>query len=146
MTKTKTTTSTVLVVDPRAARVLAAVRARGSDATTLRDAAHEASHALEFNIRKWDRTSIDRVVQRRKVSRADISSEVLARAVEQLVCKELGVDPDGDVMRWALVTSMEALKFDRISFEPDMFADLVRSAMKRRVAIEMAALVISLGA
>lgn len=104
--------------DPRAARIIAAVQARGSDAADLRDAAHEAHHAIEFKARRWDRTSIHRAVEAGSKRRAHVlaspsiiamTDEVTARAVEQMVCSELGVDC-GSVTSWATITLLEAQK------------------------------------
>lgn len=74
--------------------VILTVRARGSDAITLRDAAHEASHALEYGLDEWDRASIDERLSRVKSPRDRFNSEVHARAVEKLVCVHFGVDYD----------------------------------------------------
>ena len=38
-----------------AAKTVEWVRSKGSDADNLRDAAHEASHALQVKPRRWDR-------------------------------------------------------------------------------------------
>jgi hypothetical protein len=76
-----------------AERVLAAVRARGSDARDVRDAAHEASHALQFRLPNWNRTLIDLHMHRVRPA-ARVRSEVIARAVEQLVCERVGFPYD----------------------------------------------------
>jgi len=46
---------------PKADALILAIRARGSDTTNLRDAAHEAHHhALSAGVRgKWTRVNID---------------------------------------------------------------------------------------
>lgn len=76
----------------RAEALIAAVRAKGSDARDLRDAAHEAHHALTAGAKRWTRSSIDRAIKRKVKRIGDrVNEEILARAVEQIVCTELGV-------------------------------------------------------
>lgn len=123
-------------------RLILAIRARGSDASDLRDAAHEACHALEFDVPEgsWDRESIDKVVQRRNRKRDRSSawaSEILARAVEQLVCADLGVEC-WSVEKCVGVACMEAIKLDRINYDFDLFVRLVQLRMASVEAREMA--------
>ena len=93
-----------------AEELILAVQSRGSDAIDLRDAAHEASHALEAGARRWDREAIHRALLRKFRRPGDlVASEVEARAVEQLVCAHFGVDC-GKVERWADWSILEALK------------------------------------
>lgn len=91
-------------------QLIAAVRANGNDARDLRDAAHEAHHALEAKVKrgKWDRETIHCAVMKMGLGRA-IQSEIMARAVEQIVCADLCADC-GTVEEWAMVACMEALK------------------------------------
>lgn len=140
-----TSTPTTPTLPVSAEAVVLAVRALGSDTTNLRDAAHEASHALELRVPrgKWSRVTIDRYAQRKKLGRGDISSEILARAVEQIVCERLGV-PIASVDRLAAVAAMESNKLDRVSFDPDVFASMVRQMMSSKRAGEMADAVIAL--
>jgi len=94
--------------------IIDAVRARGNNPRNLRDAAHEAHHALDAKVRgKWDRENIHRHVRRMGNGRAALS-EIMARAVEQIVCARCGVDPGGDVDHWALMSAMESIKNDRV--------------------------------
>ncbi len=46
-------------VSLQAAKIIEAVRARGNDPRDLRDAAHEAHHALEVKAKDWDRDAGD---------------------------------------------------------------------------------------
>lgn len=93
-----------------AEQLIAAVRSNGNDPRDLRDAAHEAHHALEAKVKrgKWDRETIHRAVMKMGLGRA-VQSEIMARAVEQIVCADLGVDC-GTVEKWAMIACMEALK------------------------------------
>ncbi len=125
--------------------LIAIIRAHGNDAINLRDAAHEAHHAIEAGVPagKWDRETIHRYVVR--MGRADAArSEIRARAVEQIVCRRFGVDC-GTVEKWALIAYMEAAKH-RIPFFPsvEMVADLVTRAMAAPEAEAMADAVIAL--
>lgn len=115
-----------------AEQIILAIRARGSDATDLRDAAHEAHHAIEAGIPegKWDRDTISRAVKRKGRSWA-AASEVKARAVEQVVCMRLGV-PAGrhPLEQWVLVSCMEAMKFR----EPFLEYTVALKAVQRRMS------------
>lgn len=108
--------------------LLLAIRARGSDATTLRDAAHEACHALQWRVtKKWTRDNIH--AKRPKARSSGVADEITARAVEQLVCARLGVDC-GTVERWADVCWLETLKNERISLPTGSWlADQIRTRM-----------------
>jgi hypothetical protein len=77
-------------MNTEAPRIVAAVRARGSDAADVRDAAHEASHAIQHRLPSWHRNLIDLHMRRMRM-RPRLLSEVRARAVEQLVCARLDV-------------------------------------------------------
>lgn len=116
----------------RAKALIDAIRARGSNARDLRDAAHEAYHAIDAGLSSgWDREVIHRALCRKHRRPIDLlMSEVMARAVEQIVCADLGVDPGGDVDRWAMVSAMEAIKFRLPHAEPSVFARYVRKAME----------------
>lgn len=116
------------------ADIIAAVRALGSDAGDLRDAAHEAHHALDARVPRgrWDRQTIDRAVFRMGAKRAAFS-EVMARAVEQLVCADLGV-PCDSVEDYAAIAVLEAAGAGLDLGSANDFAALVRHAMGTRVA------------
>lgn len=107
---------------------LAIVQARGSDARDVRDAAHEACHALQWGVtRPWTRDNIHAKKPRDRVS--GIRSELLARAVEQLVCAEFAIDC-GTVEKWAHVCWMEMLKNERIELPTNGWIETqVRAAM-----------------
>lgn len=111
------------VVTPDA--LVAAVRARGSDADDARDAAHEALHALRAGrpwqrgrrhvlADGWDREVIHAALVRSKRGRERIGAylfaeEVLARAVERIVCRRVGHDI-GDPEHWLFIAAMEGTK------------------------------------
>lgn len=101
------------VVTPDA--LVAAVRARGSDADDARDAAHEALHALRAGLADgWDREVIHAALVRSKRGRERIEAylfaeEVLARAVERIVCRRVGHDI-GDPEHWLFIAAMEGTK------------------------------------
>ena len=89
------------------------VQGRGSDAKDARDAAHEACHAIRWKVTKrWTRDNIH--ARRPRIKSDGVAEEIMARAVEQLVCASLGVDC-GSVEKWAMVCWMEMLKNERIS-------------------------------
>lgn len=112
--------------------VILAIRARGSDATDLRDAAHEAWHAIEAAIPEgqWDRNTISARVKRKGRGWA-AASEVKARAVEQIVCQRMGVPAGRHKLEdWVGTSCMEAIKF-REPFLP--YTDAL-AAVKRYMA------------
>lgn len=86
------------------------LRARGVDDTDLRHCVHEASHALDAKLRHpWSNKRIDAAMKRIGPGRA-ARSEILARAVEQIVCKRLGVETE-TLDHWVSMSVMEAIKF-----------------------------------
>ena len=86
------------------------LRARGVDDTDLRHCVHEASHALDAKLRHpWSNKRIDAAMKRIGPGRA-ARSEILARAVEQIVCKRLGVETE-TLDHWVGMSVMEAIKF-----------------------------------
>ena len=131
------------------ADLVAIVRARGSDANEARDAAHEACHALSWGVKKpWTRDNIH--ARKPKDSRIfgpmpGVREEILARAVEQLVCARLGYDC-GTVEKWAMVCWMEMIKNEGISLptEGNWLVTRVREDMKTERAAAMADRVLAL--
>lgn len=118
------------------AALIAAVRARGSDVQDVRDAAHEAAHALPRNLRDWSRRSVDRAMQRIDLKRR-LREETTVRAMEQVVCRELGA-PCPSVEACALTTAMETLHYERVSIDPETFAAGVHAAMTDRATLRLA--------
>lgn len=123
--------------------LVAIVRARGSDAEDPRDAAHEACHALEWGVtKKWTRNNIH--AKKPRARAFGVSSEILARAVEQLVCRDLGVDC-GSIEKWAAVCWMEMLKNEGIVLPTgDWLPDAVKQAMRHDRARRYADAVLAL--
>lgn len=83
----------------------------GSDAVTIRDAAHEACHALDTDTPQghWDRETIHKYMLEKFPNAADqVAAEAFARAVEWHVCQRLG--EKYDLKHWAFITYMETLK------------------------------------
>lgn len=127
---------------------VAAVRAKGSDAADVRDAAHEACHAISWKVpAPWTRDNIHaRKPEDHRIFGAmpGVREEVLARAVEQIVCEELGVDCGG-VAKWAMVCWMEMLKNERVELPTDGWLEKeIQEAMRGERAKAMAAQVLKL--
>ena len=126
--------------------ILAAVRARGSDARDLRDATHEAAHALDARARRWDRESIHRALLRRY--RRDpagwMRSEVVVRAVEQIVCETCGVDP-GPVELWAGTAILESIRNGLITLGYAEFAAAVVEELRKPATRLIAEQILALG-
>ncbi len=126
-----------VVIPPRgaSAAIMEAVRARGATPRDLREAAHEACHALELGVRvgAWDWASIDlmiRLVPNDRAARFLRSSrrnmvvgpgmyEITARTVERLVCARLGVDAGdpADLARTAVVeAARHGVQFESVEW------------------------------
>lgn len=131
-----------------AQRVISAVRARGSDAEDLRDAAHEAVHGLLGNLSSWGRNDIGRSLAGRLRSfygRSEVTGEeITARAVEAIVCERLCVEHS--IERFTGVTLLEAIHGGVVIPVSDAeFAGFVRTRMKRPEAQALADRIIGLG-
>lgn len=120
-----------------ATQIIDAVRSRGSNATDLRDAAHEACHAIEYGVRgSWNREAIHaailRTAKRSSILGGNVfaTAEIHARAVEQLVGRKLGVDV-GTVESWAGLATLEALTNSGFRFPSvPWLVDEIEKAMK----------------
>lgn len=126
-------------------QLIDAINARGltPPAKSLRDAAHEAHHALSVKLRgKWDRERTNRALERRGRGRM-VADEIMARAVEQIVCTDLGVEC-GPVEKWAGVSCMEAIKNSRLSLPYDMVLAGVQRALTSKAARKAADAVLRL--
>jgi hypothetical protein len=92
-----------------------AIRRRGSNPRNLRDAAHEACHALEVGLRQpWQRERIHSALCEKVTgpgghldNASFVAAELRARAVETLVCQAFEVDYD--IEGWAAISYVEAL-------------------------------------
>ena len=127
-------------------KLVAAIRARGVESSDLRYCAHEAHHALVCGVRKpWSVDAIDAAMRRTfKMYTLRFCDEIRARAVEQIICRRAGVDC-GSVERWALVTSMECMKIDRVNVgDPAGIAAAVELQIVAPRTIAMADAVIAL--
>lgn len=113
-------------------QVVEAVRARGSNARDLRDAVHEAYHAVSVGAEDWDRDALMDVLAR-KYSRANRSEALLneleARAAEWAACDVNGVEYD--VRHWVATMCMEAVKFDRLSLPFEQVVSAVTDIRRR---------------
>lgn len=98
----------------RAERITANIRAKGCDAISVRDAVHEACHAIQWGLKgKWTRDAITKKNPYKRQPSWGVRDEITARAVEALVMQTLGLAYDQD--HWVLMMIMETLKFDRIA-------------------------------
>jgi len=109
-------------------RILRLVRKHGSDADDVRDAAHEASHALQLGIPKgsWDRETIHAAVMKLSPAERGVT-EVLARAVEAEICALCQTPYNQDY--FLMLAVIEALKSGvRL---PNEFKEIVEEARTR---------------
>jgi len=126
-----------------ASALLQAIRSRGSDAETIRDAAHEATHALQTNLHSpWNRDNIHEAVERlakrhflgRHFGRmsALVRFELEARAVEMLTSQHF--NEKYDIQHWATICWMETAKAfqTNIGEIDDVIAAIKTNAEDRR--------------
>lgn len=130
---------------PEAEKLVAAVRAKGSNASDPRDAAHEACHALRWGVRgRWTRDNIHASKPQRPAE--GVREEILARAVEQLVSKAVGYDC-GTLAQWAFTCWMEMAKNEGISLPTGKWLEnAITSAMGSKEAKLAADQVLALAA
>lgn len=133
-------------LSPEAQKLYDAICARGyaphgKGPADLRDAAHEAHHALSVGLRKpWDRERIHQAILRRAKRDAGVlirSTELLvryelhARAVEWTICERYGIEYE--LERWADITWWETAKNMNIHLPPlDQIAEAIKSVKGSR--------------
>lgn len=90
-----------------AERIVFAIRSRGSNAQDLRDAAHEACHALDVKLRgSWERERLHRALARHCGDPGTmIYFEMRARAVEAVICEQ--IEGAHDLQKWVNVCLLE---------------------------------------
>jgi hypothetical protein len=125
--------------------ILAAIQSRGSDAVDLRDAVHEATHAIQCRLHgPWQRERIHAALERRAKHSAGkrwlvtemVRYELQARAVEMLVCERFAVPYDAK--NWALWCAMETAKTYRVDLGSlDTLVDAFVLASKQRHTLEL---------
>lgn len=122
------------------------IRAKGSDALELRDAAHEAYHALISGARQWNRNAIHNALMRLTKGQPGrlVYQEVIARCVEQLVCKDLGVEC-WTIEHAAHIAWMETTKSLRILVPTNFFEHAIKRNLDGLSARSGADSVIKLG-
>ena len=125
--------------------VITAIHRRGSDASDIRDAAHEACHALDAKLHgKWERERIHRALTKHC---GDVGSmvyyEVRARAVERLVTEHFGVPYDRD--HWLNVCYLETAKFGVALPSFGWLVEQVDKHRERAVTLRMVENILALG-
>lgn len=109
--------------------IVATAQRYGSDAKTVRDATHEACHALEANAERWNRDTIhEALVHANSGERWRLlAAEVRARAVERRVCETLGVQYDA--AKWLDIAALETMKTGIQGVPADFWSVAVTRAM-----------------
>lgn len=117
--------------------LIAYCRARNNRPSDIRDAAHEAFHALTVGARNWEREHVHRLLVK-KFSRAELwVHEMQARAVEQLVCDTLR-EPYKGVDEWVNVSILEAIKGGLPYADYDMSRHVAQTMLRRQDTISWA--------
>lgn len=126
---------------PRCVDLLAVVRARGSNPRGLRDATHEACHALDVRLEPpWTRDRIHRAIEdicdNEPETRCErlVGFELKARAVEHVICMSNGVPHDltawSNTM-WMETASSLGIFIPRPETLPGMIKNLTRTPAVR---------------
>jgi hypothetical protein len=135
-------------------RLVEYMATRGNAPHDVRDAAHEAAHVYQAAIMRGSlaRETIHKRLERearhiRPASDAMVRFELQARAVEQIVCKELGVGcyplvEAADIMAMELIVNMRI----RLTNDPQEIATAIEGWMGSRHVRRIADYVIALGA
>lgn len=125
---------------------LNAVSRRGCIARDVRDAAHEAAHALDVGLRvRWTRDRVhDALVRKFTQDWRYIRSEVEARAIEQIVCTRLAVVTK-PVEYWADRAVMESGHFGEKMLPYDKLVKAINMAIAAPDVIAKAERVLALG-
>ena len=105
------------------------LREKGIRSNSLRDAVHEASHAVKCGCPddRWgDREAIHAAVCRRHPRPAlQVREEIEARAAEWEACERYGIDYDAE--SWAFTAGMESIK-NGVSMPYDAWLHGIRRA------------------
>jgi len=109
---------------------IAAVRSMGCVPRDLRDAAHEAHHAIVGKAKRWTRDGIHGALCKKLGPAERIADEIMARAVEQLVTKEIAGEACGNIEHWAMWMCMEAIKDGINGVDPSFAAKAIHSAIE----------------
>lgn len=129
--------------------VIAAIVSRGSDAHDLRDAVHEATHALQARCPPpWDRERIDWYLKRSCSSQdrvtALVDREVRARAAEMHACERFGVEYD--LEQWSAIACMETGNTLQVWLKLDVIARRVKALASRQETRRLVDRIVKLGA
>jgi hypothetical protein len=124
--------------------VIAVIRSKGSDTDNVRDAAHEASHAIQHRLRRWDRRLVDLHMGRMR-PRPRLRSEAIARAVEQLVCRELGVPYEPKEWHRTAVLEAGITYPDLRDLDIDTFSEMVDDELYEATAQAIAKRIVRMG-
>lgn len=117
----------------------------GSDARDVRDAAHEACHALNACVAdgQWDRETIHQHVLEECPSASEqVGAEIFARAVEWRVCDFFSVEYD--LQHWAGIAFMETLKNMNLNTPIDFWPSAIDTLYDHIRTITMADRILSL--
>lgn len=124
--------------------IILAAQENACDATDVRDAAHEMCHAFEAEADDWSRNGIHEALSAKHRNQIGnmLRSEVLARAVERLVCEHFSVEYDSE--QWLFFAAMETMK--QFSGVPEGFwEEAVDNAMASRECREMVERILVVG-
>jgi hypothetical protein len=126
------------------------------ESDNMRDAVHEANHALQQHLtgygrQRWTRKNIDKAVQKERRANAGVPmlraaawyNELECRAVEQLVCAALGA-PCYSVEQGVFVATREANEFGELFAPFDASVAQVRKMMEEPRVLNRARRVIQL--
>lgn len=121
--------------------LVTAIRSRGSNADDIRDAAHEATHAMQSRLRgPWGRERLHSALERKARREAGprmfvtemLRYELQARAVEMLVCAHYQVPYNPE--EWAMWCAMETANTYHVGVGGiDRLVDAIGISSKQRM-------------
>ena len=124
--------------------IILAVQEKGSDATDVRDAAHEMCHAFESEADNWSRNGIHDALKTMYGRQPGdlLRAEVLARAVERKVCEHFEVEYD--IEHWLMMAAMETMR-EFSNVPANFWKDAVGNCMRSRECAEMVERILIVG-
>jgi hypothetical protein len=118
--------------DPK--KLLEAIQARGCDATDLRDAAHEAHHALFVKLSsRWGRERIHQALLR-KATRAAIAMRGLVTRPEALAATLTSYELDARAVEWLICERY------RVPYETEKWLDIMWWETAKNMSIHLPAI------
>jgi len=121
--------------------LIALARGRGNRPRDFRDAVHEATHVIEFDVdENWDRENIHAHVLT-TAPHERMAGECNARATEWLACERAGIEYDPE--QWVVNAALEAAK-DGLPIKPELWMGAIKRSYEDGTAEKLLGRVLEL--